>query len=166
MGYSYMWAHGPRLTDGAGRFELPNLPQGASVQLQVYKEGYVQQCAAAPFVATGQHRLDAQLVRRENVSAARDSVPPSAPGYRLVSGVVYEITSEGRRPAPQAFVDYEPVMDSPAALTYTDALGRFLLCGIPQAGRATIGAALSVGRRYAYREVPPGLDAEIEIEIP
>jgi hypothetical protein len=164
IGYSYMWAHGPRLTDSDGRYQLTNLPQGATVQLEVYKQGFVQQCAAPQFVVNGQHHLDAQLVARTNVSASRDSVPPSAAGFRIVSGVVYEITNEGRRPAPEAFVDYEPTMDSPAALTYTDALGRFLLCGIPEARPAMIGAALGAGR-FAYKEVPSGLDAEIEIEI-
>lgn len=91
-------------------------------------------------------------------------MPPSAPGFRLISGVLYEVTAEGRRPAPDAFVDYEPIDDSPAAVTYTDSEGRFLLCGIPQARTATIGAALGVGR-FAYRSVPPGPDASTEIEI-
>src|SRR6266498_1026120 len=54
FGYSYMWAYGPRLTDVEGRYELSNLPEGAELQLQVCKDGYVQQCAAPPLVVGGQ----------------------------------------------------------------------------------------------------------------
>src|SRR2546428_5856520 len=33
-GYSYMWAHGPLLTDAAGRFQLTGLPAQVKVWLQ------------------------------------------------------------------------------------------------------------------------------------
>jgi hypothetical protein len=164
MGYSYMWANGPRFSDANGRYELTNLPAGATLQLQVYSEGYVQQCAAPRLIVDGALRLDAELVARGNVSASFDSVPPSAPGFRMISGIVYELLADGRRPVANAFVDFEPIPDSPAAITYTDAQGRFLLCGIPQAGTAAIGAAIGTGR-YAYQSVPAGPDASIEIEI-
>lgn len=165
MGYSYMWANGPQLSDPRGRYELRNLPGGATVQLQVYKQGYVQQCAAPQFVVNGDRQMDAELVARANISASPDSVPRSALGFRLVMGAVYEMTREGRRPAADVGVDYEPYMDSPAALTYTDAQGRFLLCGIPQTHAAVIGTGLGINR-VVYREVPPGPDAVIEIDIP
>jgi len=164
FGYSYMWANGPRLSDSQGRYTLTNLPSGATFQFQVYKQGYVQQCAAPELVVNGDLHLDAQLIARANVSASPESVPPSLSGFRVIAGVLYEITAEGRRPASGAFVDYEPTEDSPAATTYTDPQGRFLLCGIPQTRTATIGAALGVGH-VAYRSVPPGPDASIEIEI-
>src|SRR5262245_59860958 len=35
IGYSYMYANGPRLTDAQGRYQLANLPDGATVQFQV-----------------------------------------------------------------------------------------------------------------------------------
>ena len=60
-------------------------------------------------------------------------------------------------------VEYQPVDSLSAAVTYTDRRGRFLLCGIPGASRAFIATALGLG--FAYREVPPGPDAAIEIEI-
>jgi hypothetical protein len=143
---------------------MTNLPKGASLQLEVYKQAYVQQCASPQLLVDRNHHLDAQLVSSASVSASSDSVPRSAPGFRLISGVLYEVTPEGRRPARDAFVDYEPTPDSPAAITYTDMNGRFLLCGIPQERTATIGAALGSGR-FAYSSVPPGPDASIEIEI-
>ena len=164
FGYSYMWANGPRLSDVEGRYELSHLPEGAELQLQVYKDGYVQQCAAPPLVVGGQLHMDLQLVTRANVSASADTVPPPAPGFRLISGVVYELTNTGRRPVPDAFVDYEPSDDSPAAITRTDAAGRFLLCGISQTRMVTIGASISLNR-VAYQRVPPGPDANIDVEI-
>jgi hypothetical protein len=164
FGYSYMWANGPRLSDAQGRYELAGLPGGADLQVQVYKDGYVQQCAAPPLVVGGEMQLDLQLVARAHVSASRASVPPSPFGLRFVTGVVYELTNDGRRPAPDAFVDYEPIEDSPAALTRTDAAGRFLLCGIPEARTVTISTALGPSR-VAYVRVPPGPDADVEIEI-
>ena len=164
FGYSYMWANGPRLSDVEGRYELSNLPEGAELQLQVYKDGYMQQCAAPPLVVGGQMHMDLQLVARANVSASADAVPPPAPGFRLISGVVDQLTNHVRRPVPDAFVDYEPTEDSPAATTRTDAAGRFLLCGISQTRTLTIGASIG-SNRVAYQRVPPGPDANIEVEI-
>jgi hypothetical protein len=164
IGYSYWYANGPQMTDSQGRYQLANLPADATLHFDTWKDGFVQQCAAPQLVANGDLRLDAQLVSRANVSASPDSVPGPAPGFRLISGVVYELTADGRGMASNAFVDYEPLEDFPAATTYTDAQGRFLLCGIPQARNATIGASLGMGR-VAYRSVPAGTDASIEIEI-
>jgi hypothetical protein len=164
IGFAYMFAYGPRLTDAQGRYELTNLPPGSRVRLQVFSQGYVQQCAVPEVEANLDLVMDAQLVARANVSASPDSVPRSLPGFRTISGVVYDVTAQGRRPAPDAFVDYEPVFDSPAAITYTNAEGRFLLCGIPEAGASTIGASIGLGR-VAYLTVPAGPATSIEIEI-
>ena len=167
-----MWANGARHSDGDGRYELDSLPEGAEVQLQVYNvdgpdgstASFLQQCAAPPVVANGRTHVDAQLVSRVYVSASTDAVPAQAPGFRLISGVIYELTADGRRPAPDAFVDYEPMDDFIAAATRTDAAGRFLLCGIPDSRTVTIGAWIEPSR-FAYQRVPPGAAAHIELEI-
>ena len=163
IGYSYWYASGPQMTDADGRYELVNLPADATIYFDAWKDGYVQQCATPPLAVGSDLSLNAQLVSQANVSASPGSVPPSAPGYRLVSGVVYEL-ADSRHAVSNAFVDYEPIEDFPAAVTRTDAQGRFLLCGIPQDRQATIGAALGSGR-VAYYTVPPGGDATIDIEI-
>ena len=152
MGYSYMWANGPRLSADAGRFELSGLPASARVIVDAYKAGYVQQCAAPPQVMDADATVDIELIQRSLVSA---EAVHNRPGFRSISGVVYEKTSEGRRPVADVLVDYEPVMDSPAALTVTDANGRYLLCGIPNDEVATIGSSLGISR-VVYVEVPPG----------
>jgi hypothetical protein len=164
LGYSFMFAHGPRLTDASGRYQLGNLPAGATFQLQVYKDSYVQQCATPQLVINADVTQDAGLVARANVSSSPDSAPPSAPGQRWIAGIVYEVLSDGRRPVGGAFVDYEPFMDSPAAITYTDPQGRFLLCGIPQVGTSLIGTSIGPNR-YAYQNVPAGPNTTIELEI-
>jgi hypothetical protein len=164
IGYSYMFAYGPRVTDAQGRYELAGIPAGARVRLQVSGQGYLQQCATPEVHVNLSLRLDTQLVPRASVSSSAASVPWHSPGFRHISGVVYEVTAQGRRPVPDSFVDYEPVSDSPAAITFTDAQGRFLLCGIPEAGDSLIGAAIGVGR-FAYVMVPPGPDATVDIEI-
>ncbi len=164
-GYSYMWAHGPRSTDASGRYQLTNLPDGASVTLQVWKDGYVQQCAAPTLKAGGDATLDLRIVSKAALSADPSSVPPQAAGYRIISGVIYENSSDGRRPVPGAFVDFEPFEDFPAAITFSDAQGRYLLCGIPDGSPAELGASLTTSR-VAYISVPPHQTTGVDIQLP
>jgi hypothetical protein len=164
-GYSYMWANGARATDPNGRYQLANLPEGASVTLQVWKEGYVQQCAAPTFKTAGDTMIDLRVVSKALVSADPASVSPPAAGYRNISGVVYETSSDGRRPLAGAFIDFEPVMDFPAALTLTDPQGRYLLCGIPEGTPVELGASVNINR-VAYVTVAPFQTTGADIEIP
>ena len=154
MGYSYMWANGPRLSADGGRFELTGLPDSARVIVDAYKAGYVQQCAAPPQLVDADATVDLELIPRSLVSASPETVH-NRPGFRSISGVVYKNTSDGRRPVAGVLVDYEPVMDSPAALTVTDTNGRYLLCGIPDDEVATIGSSLGISR-VVYVQVPRG----------
>ena len=85
FGYSYMWAYGALLTDGSGRYRMTRLPTGVRVWFQVYKDGYVQQCAVAPVTLQGDMAMDLALVSKANLTA---STTPSAPGFRSVSGTI------------------------------------------------------------------------------
>jgi len=164
LAYSYMWGNGARASDTAGRYELGNLPDGASVTVQIWKTDYVQQCAAPTFTVSGTTTLDLRLVSRALVSADPASVPAPAQGFRNVSGVVYENTAVGKRPVPGAPVDFEPFEDFPAAITYSDAQGRYLLCGLPDGAAAKLSASMTTAR-VAYVNVPPH-QATMDIEIP
>src|SRR5262245_9152509 len=164
LAYSYMWANGARASDTAGRYELGNLPDGASVTVQIWKTGYLQQCAAPTFTASGSSTLDLRLVLKELVSADPATVPAPAQGFRNVSGVVYENTAGGKRPVPSAPVDFEPFEDFPAAVTYSDAQGRYLLCGLPDGAVAKLSASMTTAR-VAYVNVPPH-QTTADIEIP
>jgi hypothetical protein len=162
-GYSYMWAHGPLLTDAAGRFRLTNLPAGVSVWLQTWKDGYVQQCAAPQVVLQADTTVDVQLVSKANLSASTAQTPGA--GFRSVSGIVFEIKGTGKQPVAGAFVDFEPIGDFPAAITFSDAAGRFLLCGLPQDRTLDLGASLGINR-VAWVSVPPGQSTGIDITLP
>jgi hypothetical protein len=166
FGYSYMWAHGAMYSDTTGHYGLPNVPESATVTLQVWKDGYVQQCAAPTLTMRGDVALNLLIISKPKVSAAASSVPPSAPGFRIVSGMVFETTSEGRHPLGGAFVDFEPSEDFPAAVTYSDGEGRYLLCGIPDATPAQLGASFGGVSRVAYVTAPPHQTIGIDIEIP
>jgi hypothetical protein len=164
LAYSYMWANGARASDTAGRYELGNLPDGANVTVQIWKTGYVQQCAAPTITASGTATLDLRLVSRALVSADPASVPAPAQGFRHVSGIVYENTADGKRPVPGAPVDFEPFEDFPAAITYSDAQGRYLLCGLPDGAAAKLSASMTTAR-VAYVNLPPH-QTTMDIEIP
>ena len=80
-----------------------------------------------------------------------------------MTGTVVETIPFGARPVSGVFIDFEPIMDFPAATTYSDANGRFGLCGLPADGTVTIGAGLN--GRVAYINVPPG-ETRIDIVLP
>lgn len=90
-------------TDDRGRYRLPGLVAGARVRLLVSKDGYVQQCAAAPLVVQGDTAIDLQLVARANLTASVDE--PSS-GLRTVSGTIVEVTSSGKQPVAGAYVAF------------------------------------------------------------
>ena len=162
FGYAYVYVHGALVTDGGGRYRMTGLPAGVSVWLQVYKDGYVQQCAAAPVTVQGDMAMDLALVSKANLTA---SPTQSAPGFRSVSGTIVEMTSAGKQPVAGAFVDWEPLEDFPAAVTYSDGAGRFALCGLPQDETVRLGASFVFGR-VGYANISPGQTAGVEIMLP
>jgi len=162
ISYSYMYVHGPLLSDGAGRYRMTDLPGGAHLWFQVYKDGYVQQCAAPSLTIDGDLTMDLALVAKSNLTASASQAAP--PGLRWVSGTIVEITPTGKEPVAGAFVDFEPLEDLNVANTHSDAAGRFALCGLPQNDSVTLGAGL--GGRVAYVKVAPGETTGIEITLP
>jgi hypothetical protein len=158
FGYSYTWANGAHATDGAGRYQLVGLADGAMVRLQVWKDGYTQQCAAPVVVAHGDRTLDAPIVALTQVSASTSPVAP-APGSRTIMGTIFRTTATGRQPVAGMFIDFEPVMDFPAARTLSDASGHYLLCGLPA------GEMVELGTSTVSISVGPGVTtADVEIK--
>ena len=165
FGYSYWYVHGPVRSGGNGHFTLLHLPDDAAVQVTAHMTGFTQQCASPQVrAAAGFQRVDAYLAPRETLLKSRASLPASAAGYRMISGVVYEGTGANRLPAGDVWVAYEPFMEVGAAVTFTDSEGRFLLCGIPPESAVSVGAWLDA-QRSQYVEVPAGPDAGIVIEF-
>lgn len=163
FGYSYWWAHGPTFSDSSGRFQLTSLADSTTVQLQVWKEGYVHQCGSPPVTMLSDIEMDAQLVPLGTLSALPESVPLPVAGFRSISGVILEAGAADTHAIPGAFVDFEPVIDFPAATTISDPAGRYLLCGIPEGEAVEVCAgADSVG----CVSVPPGQSTGVDIVLP
>jgi hypothetical protein len=102
------------------------------------------------------------LVSKANLTP---STTPSAPGFRSVSGTIVEMTAAGKQPVAGAFVDWEPLEDFPAVVTYSDGAGRFALCGLPQDETVRLGASLVFGQ-VGYANIPPGQTSGVEITLP
>ena len=77
--------------------------------------------------------------------------------------VTVELVDPKASLAYRAFVDYEPVMDFPAAVTFTDGAGRYVLCGIPDATEVSIGAAAD--GFFGYAQVPSGQTDRVDIYL-
>jgi hypothetical protein len=163
-GYSYWGDSGPHMSDANGRYQLPPLPESAQVMVYAEKKDYVQQCASPPVRMTADATVVVELVSRANLSASPNTVR-SVPGFRFVSGTVYENTAAGKRHVAGAWVEYDPFTDNWAALTYTDANGRYLLCGIPEAARADI-IAYHEDHRVAFVTAPAGQTTGLDIVFP
>jgi hypothetical protein len=161
LGYSYMYVHGALVTDGTGHYRMTGFPAGVRLWFQVYKDGYVQQCAAAPVTLQGDTAMDLALVSKVNLTA---STTQSTPGLRSVSGTIVEMTPAGKQPLAAAFVDFEPLEDFAAAVTYSDGAGRFTLCNLPL--DETVKLGISSGARVVYANIPPGQTAGVEITLP
>jgi hypothetical protein len=116
------------VTDANGAFQLPGL--GSPEEwLRAYKDGYAQPCATH---ITGNGPFTVQMVSR----AVLTSTPLSSPGgFRTVSGVVRQMTTDTLQGVEGAVVAFEPDLNNNefnAAYTFTDSSGRFTLCGLPQ----------------------------------
>jgi len=159
LGYSYTGAHGPQTSDAAGEFHLSGLPAGVTVYIQASKDGSVPQCAIPKLTISGDVTLTVQLVSLARLSSSSSSLPPSPPGFRHVIGTVTRVVGGVKQPVADAFVDYEPIEDFPAAVTRSDAEGRFALCGIPemrrsQSERAALDPDSVMRRRRRVRTSP------------
>src|SRR4029077_20042820 len=102
----------------------------------VWKDGYVQQCALPEVSLDANPNLEVALVARANITVDPQSVPASVPG-RIVSGRIVENTPSGTRPLSGAFIDFEPVMDYPAATTYSVTTGA-IWCAASQKGPSAL----------------------------
>ena len=160
FGYSYWDVHGPTRTDSAGQFQLAGLANDTTVQLQVAKHGYVQQCAAPRVTMDSDIQLDAQIVSIAQRVSSPEAIAPAAPGFRSISGAIVDI---GKRPLVGAFVDFEPVEDFPAAYTYSEAGGRYLLCGVPDGEMVDLCAGFR--GHFACLSVPPGQSTGVDITV-
>ena len=157
MGYSYMYVHGALLTDGDGRYRMTGLPSGVGVWFESYKNGDVQQCAAAPVTLQGDLAMASRSSRR------RTSRQQPRRRHGVSDGVRHHRGDDVRRQATRCrgVRRFRAARDFPAAVTYSDGAGRFALCGLSQDEKVRLGT--SSGGRVAYASIPPGQTAGVEI---
>jgi len=145
------------VTDANGAFQLPagGVPLG---WLRATKPGYVEPCAVR---IAGNGPFAVQMV---SLSALTGTPLSSPSGFRTVSGVVRQMTSDTLQGVAGAWVDFEPDPNNTdwlAAVTLTDVSGRFSLCGLPQ-DAALIGAVS--GTAFGRTTVPSD-QTYIEIDL-
>lgn len=164
------WPLGPGLwktpSDSAGRYSVTGIPGGfgSFFVLASYAHGeYAQQCATTVTLDSDANQ-DVTLTSSQNFAAGNSLRPPHVPGTRTVSGIVFEITEAGRQPIEGAWVGFtvDPEGDVAAAETFSDATGRYLLCGLPET-RLSLFAGWN---GYSYmRSVDAGSDTTLDVEL-
>jgi len=136
--------------------------------LASYAHGtYAQQCLTTVTLYTDANQ-DVTLTSARNFAAANSIRPPHLPGTRTISGIVFEITEAGRQPIEGAWVGFTVDLagDVTGAETFSDASGRYLLCGLPE---TRLTSLFAVKRGYSgdnpWRTVEAGPDATLDIEL-
>ena len=165
---------GLRMTpsDRDGRYTISGLPSVGPVWVSAWPANdafsapYVHQCVATVTVE-GDATLDVTVSSTTDLVALNASTGPTSPNSRIVSGTVFEITSNGRQPVRNVWVGWAAVSgldDHFMAETITDAAGRYRVCGLPRE-RITLSAFPANARNGFYTSVDPGSDAIVDIEI-
>ena len=160
-------------SDGAGRYTISGLPSVGPVWVVPWLNGdafsapYVHQCVMTARVE-GDATLNVTVSSTTDLVALNASTGPPSPDSRIVSGTVFEITSNGRQPIRNVLVGWTaPVAagfdDLFMAETRTDAAGHYRVCGLPRE-RIILSAAPEYGNVF-YASVDPGSDAIVDIDI-
>ena len=117
---------------------------------------YVHQCVTTVTVE-GDATLDVTVSSTTDLVALNASTGPTSPDSRIVSGTVFEITSNGRQPVGNVLVGWDGARaagldDFFMAETRTDAAGHYRLCGLPRE-RITLLAAPAYGNFFTPRSI-------------
>ena len=162
---------GMRMTpsDDAGRYTISGLPSLGPVWVSTaqtwgdaFSAPYMHQCVTTVMIE-GDATLDLTVSSTTDLVALNASTGPTPPNSRIVSGTVFEITSNGRQPVGNVWVGWEAAMDGLVAETRTDAAGHYRVCGLPRE-RIILSAAPAYGNVFSA-SVDPGSDAIVDIEI-
>ena len=162
---------GMRMTpsDDAGRYTISGLPPLGPVWVSTaqtwgdaFSAPYMHQCVTTVTVE-GDATLDVTVSSTTDLVALNASTGPTSPDSRIVSGTVFEITSNGRQPARNVWIGWESAMDGLVAETRTDAAGHYRVCGLPRE-RIILSATAACCNVFSA-SVDPGSDAIVDIEI-
>jgi hypothetical protein len=151
-------------TDAEGRYTV-GTSTGQTVKLLALKNGYSQPCSA--LTNTASNGLDLDVVPDEILSTT--GLPSAMPIRQpTLSGLVFERTPDGPRPIPGTSVlgDFTGGMgNGTGAMTLSDALGRYVLCGVVDAGLGFEIWASKSGYGSAYVPVDVRVMRVLDIEL-
>jgi hypothetical protein len=128
---------------------------------------YAQQCLTTVTLHTDANH-DVTLTSLQNLAAANSMRPPHVPGTRTISGIVFEITPAGRQPIAGAWVGFTVDLsgDIAGAESFSDATGRYLLCGLPETRLTSLFAVKDgYSRDNLWKSVDAGSDTTLDIEL-
>ncbi len=158
-------------SDSGGRYTITGVPAdfGSFTVLATYPEWgkYAQQCVTTVTLYSDANQ-DVTLTSAQNLAAGNSLRPPHAPGTRTISGIVFESTQAGRQPIEGAWVGFtvDPSGDIAGAETFSDASGRYLLCGLPETRLTSLFAVKNgYSRDELWKSVDAGSDTTLDIEL-
>ena len=128
VGYAYWWANGRLMSNSAGHFTAPNIPD-SQVTLLAVKDGFVQPCAVTADVANDRV-VNVEMIATSRFDGSTSPRPVAAIGP-IVNAFVFESTPEGRQPVAGASVWVENGFEVGLATTRSDRGGRIFLCNLP-----------------------------------
>ncbi len=143
-------------TNSDGEFRFSLLPD-ARIFLYAGVDGYNQPCSSITTLTPG---FDQTLIE---VVSPHEPVFDAAPPPASLTGVVFEQTTEGRRPIAGARVFAETETGVVAATTTTDAQGRYSLCRLPDS-RMLITPVLT-GYDITGTAAAPGAAVTLDLEM-
>jgi hypothetical protein len=162
-------------SDRDGRYTITGIPYLGPVWVLAWPNGdafsapYVHQCVTTATVE-GDATLDVTVSSTTDLVALNASTDPMSPDSRMVSGTVFEITSNGRQPVRNVLVGWTApaaagLDDFYMAETRSDGAGHYRLCGLPRERITLLAVAAPPYGNVFLASVNPGLDAIVDIEI-
>lgn len=158
-------------SDFGGHYRITGIPAdfGSFSVLATFPEWgkYAQQCLTTVTLYNDANQ-DLTLISVPNLAAANTLRPPPEPGTRTISGIVFENTAAGRQPIAGAYVGFTVDLagDVAGAETFSDASGRYLLCGLPETRLTSLFAVKDgYSRDGLWKSVDAGSDATLDIEL-
>jgi hypothetical protein len=152
----------PYMTDDHGRYTAPHVPK-SWVFVSANVSG-LQPCVASALVDKDT-TIDVQVIPE-----GRPSTPPPA-ASPMITGLVYETTSQGRKPLRGVDVGLEVGYEGyGVARTQTDDTGRFLLCRVNAPAQMVNAPVLLYASSSGYQtagplSIPGTGDMSFEIEL-
>ena len=119
------YSRGAATSDATGHFVVNGLPN-ATIYLQTGLDGYDEPCSSTLYLNGPAATVNLEMVSKSH------PLPDLATTLPSITGVVYEMTPNGRKPIAGAWIDYDPMggMGLIEATTTTDENGRYAICNL------------------------------------